>query len=59
MDTLRGSRPAGSYAQLESNNAVVSRLAAQDKVPWYKKPNLRILYLLMLPTCFAANVVSG
>lgn len=49
----------GSYSQLESNDAVVSRLAQQDKVPWYKKPNLRFLYLLMFPTCLGVEMTSG
>ena len=51
----------GGYAQLESNDtdAVVSRLAQQDKVPWYRKPNLRLLYLLMCPTCLGVEMTSG
>ncbi|KAI9574380.1 hypothetical protein HD554DRAFT_2165878 [Boletus coccyginus] len=49
----------GGYPQLESNNAIVSRLAHQDKVPWYKKPNLRLLYLLMFPTCLLADMTTG
>ncbi|KAI9574336.1 hypothetical protein HD554DRAFT_2165825 [Boletus coccyginus] len=49
----------GSYSQLESNDAIVSRLAQQDKVPWYKKPNLRLLYLLMFPTCLGVEMTNG
>ncbi|KAF9236182.1 hypothetical protein BU15DRAFT_77159 [Melanogaster broomeanus] len=43
----------------ERYDAVVSRLAQQDKVPWYKKPNLRLLYLIMLPTCIGVEMTSG
>ncbi|KAI9568410.1 general substrate transporter [Boletus coccyginus] len=49
----------GGYSQLESNNAIVSRLAQQDKVPWYKKRNLRLLYLLMFPTCLGVEMTNG
>ena len=49
----------GNYAQLESNDAIVSRLAQQDKVPWYSKPNLCLLYLLMFPTCLGVEMTSG
>ena len=49
----------GNYSQLESNDAIVSRLAQQDKVPWHKKPNLRLLYFLMFPTCMGVVMTSG
>ena len=48
-----------SYAQLESNDAIVSRLARQDNVPWYNKPNLRLLYFFMFPTCVGVEMTSG
>ncbi|KAG9317759.1 hexose transporter [Chiua virens] len=53
---------SGGRVQLESNDSdttVVSQLAQQDNVPWYRKPNLRLLYLLMIPTCLAVEVTSG
>ncbi|KAJ7886890.1 general substrate transporter [Mycena olivaceomarginata] len=40
-------------------DAIVSRLAAQDTVPWYRKPNLRALYLVLLPTCIGVEMTSG
>ena len=49
----------GGYAQVESDEAIVSQLAQQDKVPWYNKPNLRLLYLLMCPTCLGVEMTSG
>ncbi|KAF8154347.1 hexose transporter [Mycena galopus ATCC 62051] len=41
------------------SDSVVSRLAAEDKIPWYQKPNLRGLYLVLLPTCIGVEMTSG
>ncbi|KAJ6482914.1 general substrate transporter [Mycena vitilis] len=30
-----------------------------DAVPWYKKPNLRYLYLVLLPACIGAEMTSA
>ncbi|KAF8133845.1 general substrate transporter [Boletus edulis] len=57
MDLRRGRH--GSRAPPQSNDLIVSRLAEQDKVPWYSKPNLRLLYFLMAPTCLAAEMMNG
>ncbi|KAF7789433.1 hypothetical protein EIP86_000377 [Pleurotus ostreatoroseus] len=38
---------------------VISRMAAEDKVPWYRKRNLRGLYFLMFPTCIGIEMTSG
>ena len=57
MDSRRGGQ--GSYAQLDSNDTIVSRLAQQDKGPWYSKPNLRRLYFLMFPTCLGVEMTNG
>ncbi|KAF9234365.1 general substrate transporter [Melanogaster broomeanus] len=46
-------------AGTESYDAIVSRLAQQDNIPWYKKPNLRLLYLIMFPTCIGVEMTSG
>ncbi|KAJ7590279.1 general substrate transporter [Mycena floridula] len=43
----------------QASEAIVSRLAADDTVPWYSKPNLRILYLVLLPTCIGVEMTSG
>ncbi|KAF7332317.1 Hexose transporter [Mycena kentingensis (nom. inval.)] len=40
-------------------DALVSRLAAEDHIPWYQKPNLRILYFLLFPTCIGVEMTSG
>ncbi|KAJ7079434.1 hexose transporter [Mycena belliarum] len=42
-----------------ASEAIVTRLAAEDTVPWYRKPNLRILYLILLPTCIGVEMTSG
>ncbi|KAK7028338.1 hexose transporter [Favolaschia claudopus] len=52
-------RPTTASAALNTNDAVVTRLAGEDTVPWYKKPNLRILYLLLFPTCIGVEMTSG
>ncbi|KAF8550483.1 hexose transporter [Imleria badia] len=57
MVSRRGGQ--GSSAQPESHDVIVSRLAEQDKIPWYNKPNLRLLYFLMAPTCLAVEMTSG
>jgi hypothetical protein len=38
---------------------ILTRIVEEDKVPWYKKPNLRSLYLLLLPTCIGIEMTSG
>ena len=43
----------------ETADTLVSRLAAQDTTPWYKRPNLRMLYLLFFPTCIGVEMTSG
>lgn len=42
-----------------ASDPIVQRLAQEDKVPWYKKPNLRMLYLLLFPTCMGIEITSG
>ncbi|KAL2015321.1 hypothetical protein VTK56DRAFT_5803 [Thermocarpiscus australiensis] len=38
---------------------IVTRLVEQDKVPWYKKPNLRIMYLWLFLCCMGVEMTSG
>lgn len=35
---------------------VLTRAVNEDKVPWYKKPNLRYLYLFLFPTCMGIEI---
>lgn len=43
----------------DASDPVVSRLAEQDKIAWYRKPNLRRLYLVLVPTCIGVEMTSG
>jgi hypothetical protein len=38
---------------------VLTRIVEEDKVRWWKKRNLRILYLLLYPTCMGIEITSG
>ena len=38
---------------------ILQRIADEDKVPWYRKPNLRSLYLMLFPACMAVETTSG
>ena len=38
---------------------VLTRLVDEDKVPWYRKKNLRLLYLMLYPTCMGIEITSG
>jgi len=57
MDSRRDGQ--GRYVPLDSNDMIVSRLARQDNIPWYSKPNLRLLYFLMFPACLGVEMTSG
>jgi hypothetical protein len=41
------------------SDPIITRLVAEDKVIWYKKPNLRYLYILLFPTCMGIELTSG
>lgn len=38
---------------------VLTRIVEEDKVKWWKKRNLRLLYLLLYPTCMGIEITSG
>ncbi|KAK4451098.1 general substrate transporter [Podospora aff. communis PSN243] len=38
---------------------IVTRLVAEDKVVWYKKPNLRMMYLWLFLCCMGVEMTSG
>ncbi|KAK0615173.1 general substrate transporter [Bombardia bombarda] len=38
---------------------IVTRLANEDKIPFYKKPNLLFLYCMLFPTCMGIELTSG
>ena len=37
----------------------ISRLIEQDKTPWYRKKNLRMLYLTLVPSALGVEMTSG
>ena len=40
-------------------NPILTRIAEEDKVRWWKKRNLRLPYLLLYPTCMGIQITSG
>ena len=42
-----------------TSEPILTRIANEDTVPWYKKPNLRYLYFLLFPTCMGIESTSG
>jgi hypothetical protein len=48
-----------SSTQEHDFNTIVTKLADQGKVPWYRKRNLRNLYFMLIPTCMGIQITSG
>ena len=46
-------------AQTGGAEPMIQRLADEDPVSWFRKPNLRYLYLMLFPTCMAIELTSG
>ncbi|CAH0033885.1 unnamed protein product [Clonostachys rhizophaga] len=42
-----------------ADQSEVIRLLEADKVPWYKKPNLRLLYLCLIPAALGVEMTTG
>lgn len=42
-----------------ASDPILTRISEEDKVPWYSKPNLRYLYLMLFPTCMGIELTSG
>jgi len=38
---------------------IVSRLVQEDKTPWFKKPNLRVMYIWLFCCCMGVEMTSG
>ncbi|KAF2271335.1 hexose transporter-like protein [Westerdykella ornata] len=49
----------GTATTATAAEPVLTRLVQQDFMPWYRKPNLRTLYMLLLPTCIGIEMTSG
>ncbi|KAJ4352406.1 uncharacterized protein N0V89_007754 [Didymosphaeria variabile] len=43
----------------ESADPIVTRLVEEDKVPWYRKPNLRVMYVYLFLCCMGVEMTSG
>jgi sugar porter (SP) family MFS transporter len=41
------------------SDPIVTTLALQDKTPWYKKPNLRLMYVYLFLCCMGVEMTSG
>jgi hypothetical protein len=39
--------------------ADITRLLNEDTTPWYKKPNLRFLYMFLVPAAIGVEMTSG
>lgn len=42
-----------------TSDPILTRMVAEDKVPWYKKKNLRMLYLYLFLCCMGVEMTSG
>ncbi|KAL3457208.1 putative MFS sugar transporter [Aspergillus heterothallicus] len=49
----------GKQREEDLADPVLETLIANDKTPWYKKPNLRALYLVLFPACMGIEITSG
>ena len=53
----QGSSPP--RAETGAADPTIQQLADDDRVPWWKKKNLRYLYLMLVPTCMGVELTSG
>jgi hypothetical protein len=49
----------GKQRKEDVSDPVLTRMLAEDRVPWYKKPNLRVLYLFLFPAAMGIEITSG
>ncbi|ORY63314.1 major myo-inositol transporter iolT [Pseudomassariella vexata] len=42
-----------------TSDPIVTRLVAEDHMPWYKKPNLRLMYVWLFLCCMGVEMTSG
>lgn len=43
----------------ELSDPVLTRIVEEDKVVWYKRKNMRQLYLIMFPACMCIEMTTG
>lgn len=41
------------------SDPILTRMVAEDKVPWYKKPHLRVMYFYLFLCCMGVEMTSG
>lgn len=46
-------------AKAELGDPRLTNIAQADTKKWYHKPNLRFLYLILIPTCLGVEWTSG
>jgi len=42
-----------------TSDPILTRMVEEDKVPWYKKPHLRIMYIYLFFCCMGVEMTSG
>lgn len=50
---------SATNAEVGKSDPILTRLANEDKVYWWAKPNLRMLYFMLFPTCMGIELTSG
>ncbi|KAJ8115126.1 hypothetical protein OPT61_g3153 [Boeremia exigua] len=51
--------PKQADVAAQAEQSEVNRLSALDTTPWYKKPNLRFLYLCLIPAAMGVEMTTG
>jgi hypothetical protein len=41
-----------------TSDPILTRMVAEDKVPWWKKPNLRIMYIYLFLCCMGKSILD-
>ena len=49
----------GKQREEDVSEPILETLIQNDRTPWYKKPNLRNLYLILFPACMGIEITSG
>ena len=59
MATVKKVSKVAQKAETGASDPIISRLVKEDKVSWWRKPNLRFLYFMLFPTCMGIELTSG
>ncbi|KAJ5139036.1 uncharacterized protein N7515_003884 [Penicillium bovifimosum] len=49
----------GKQREEDLAEPVLANLLSEDRIPWYKKRNLRNLYFVLFPACMGIEITSG